>query len=155
MSAFMCTDEHIAILAEYACARPMLASLVSPIVSQAYHANRDERRTDAEIVGAALYIENEKSVRARYPSDSGNMVSAWGYVHRMALRARALAVPAVAIIKATECYRYQACEHDGWEGSAVEQLTAAIISDAIGELPGYDAAAWGAPEMPKPARVAS
>lgn len=56
-----------------------------------------------------------------------------------------LNISAVQIIKACNCYAYQACEHSAWESSFAKQLVDAIRCVAISNLPGYEMAAWGVP----------
>lgn len=142
MSAFMCSDHHIAVLAAYAVKfchwRP---SIMAP----------GETRSNAELLGEKLFQENVLSLQARYAM-RGSFDDP-PYKHSRSALLEATRLPAVQIIKSAQCYRHQANEHDGWgEGRAssdANQITEAIIERAIEALPGYEEAKWG---MPDPAR---
>jgi hypothetical protein len=55
----------------------------------------------------------------------------------------------VEVVKAADCYAYQACEHAGWRMSPAYLLVSKIRLDALGPhsdgatMPGYMRAAWG------------
>lgn len=121
MSAYMCEDLHLAVLAEY-------AKMVGVT-------------DDAADLGAKLHAENVKSLQARYPGDEAPLP----YEHdpRAALLARQL--PHIQIVKAADCYRYQSCEHDGWEKSYAAEVIDAVYRCAVSSLPGYQEAMWGCP----------
>ena len=50
--------------------------------------------------------------------------------------------PAVAVLKACQCYGYQACELNNYELSVAARIIGAIMSRAISMLPDYHAARW-------------
>jgi hypothetical protein len=52
----------------------------------------------------------------------------------------------VQVIKSSHCLAYQSCEHPEWETSEAKRFLDSLESAAIHDLPGYDTAAWGAPE---------
>lgn len=134
MSAFQCTDEHISALAGYA-ARHGLCRAVNP----------DPRRmTDAEFIGALLHKANLASLHARYGGKADDISEP---LFRFDARAaeRVLHASPVAIIKAAQCFNYQACEVDDYEKTAAAECMRFVISNAIHELPGYNDAAWGSP----------
>jgi len=130
----MCDNEHLSALANY---------MVNHC--ERYAIGTPERVTDppsrAELF-AALYAENVESLRSRYSDDWDSMVGDAEY------KPLALCADPVRIIKAAQCYQYQACEHDGWQTSWARKATDAVISNAIDSLPGYKQAPWGSPLEP-------
>jgi hypothetical protein len=52
----------------------------------------------------------------------------------------------VQVIKACDCYSYQACEHPGWKTSRAKAFIDSLRKTAAHALPSYDASTWGAPE---------
>jgi hypothetical protein len=95
----------------------------------------------AQRVGQMLWDENVKSVRHRY----GNLLGPCDcYVYPNHVPMFDDFDP-VQVIKACNCYAYQACEHDGWPESEAKAYTDALRAYACASLPGYEDAAWGAP----------
>lgn len=103
--------------------------------------------------GGAIRADNvDYTSLGQYLADVNHESVSYRYSHRPEMHAapdfqfdtryRAAPLPPIAIIKATECYRYQSSEHPGWKDSPADQLTQALISEQISKLPGYDAAAW-------------
>jgi hypothetical protein len=82
-----------------------------------------------------LLTENLKSLAARY-GDEGAIE---GHKHHLFL---SVPLPPLTVIKLAQSYRYQSCEHDGWEGSTAEVWTARLIASLIHKLPGYDETPW-------------
>lgn len=129
MSAFVVSDAHL---------NYMLNALVQ------YGADRWQGPPDSkelENLARELRAENNCSVNhryeGRYPEDLGaEQPSPFRRAH----------VDPVTTLKAVQCYRYQASEHDGWERSRAAELCRQIESLAIAHLPGYDAAPWGIDE---------
>jgi hypothetical protein len=104
---------------------------------------------NAEEVGRILLDENVASVGYRYEGriDADEKNSAPSYRFRRYTRP----LGPVEIIKAVHCLEYQSCEHPGWEASLAWRICQEIKSKACHELPGYDAANWGAPSRHPPA----
>jgi hypothetical protein len=90
--------------------------------------------------GAMLLRENMRSLEERYGDAIDNAAIK---AYRPTLDAKIMALPCVALIKLVHCYRYQACEHEGWEASDACKATGALESALVHMLPGYDEAAWG------------
>ena len=125
---------------------------------------------NATEVGAMLWAENETSVSYRYSPPGreyyygehaaemepleelpGGRVSeeiAPGVVVEMPEWAEPYRysaihpLPAVAVLKAIDCYEYQSCEHPEWEESEAFAFCDSLRRSLIGSLPGYDQAAW-------------
>jgi hypothetical protein len=89
-------------------------------------------------VGAMLWAENTCSVNWRYAESELE----GPYVFDR----RAQTVDPVWTLKLLDCYEYQSCEHPGWEDSEARRFCDALRHDAIGRLPGYEAAPWDLPE---------
>jgi hypothetical protein len=123
----------------------------SDVLPALEHLSNDE-------LGRMLWRENMLSLGARY-SDPLDEEALAGY--RYAFTSALLAAPVVALIKNIHCYRYQSCEHDGWEKSDAAALCEALESYLVHRLPGYSDAPWGldckdepAPPAPPPANDA-
>lgn len=130
MSAYMTCVEHRSALAFYA---------VRKQISGDYgHGELDSMKR----VFAMLTDANVASLRARYPKDA-DFDDGDTFIEP---RPNTRYAP-IDIIVAAKCFRYQACEFDGWESSQAAALIERIISHAIGELPGYNEAKWGAPKV--------
>ena len=67
------------------------------------------------------------------------------YQHVDATGAFTATVPEV--LKATDCYEYQSCEHPEWPSSNAHDFIQALRKDAWRLLEGYEEAPWGAPEV--------
>jgi hypothetical protein len=93
-------------------------------------------------VGQMLWDENRKSIECRYPDDPDMPDNDWTYEFRPWQGE----IDPVQVIKACHCYSYQASEHPGWKESEAHAFIEALEDRAACALPGYDEAAWGAPE---------
>jgi hypothetical protein len=108
----------------------------------------DVDRLAADDLGRMLWIENVRSVAARYPEDDSDSrpgpadftdTEAETYTYpRGPLSPRHLT--AVEALVALSGYEYQACEHPEWEGSAARAFCDALRHAVIRALPGYDTA---------------
>jgi|SRR5688572_33113312 len=128
MSAFMCSDRHLSLLARAA---------VQWGLDKNYHLGRDMVREREEATFQLLGAENFKSLEARYPASPGEGPGS------MTDEPRVESTPVIHIIKACHCYAYQACEHRGWEESEARRMVDAIVGHAVRLLPGYETAPWG------------
>ena len=98
-------------------------------------------------VAQMLWDENHKSVCDRYPDSDdlpGPIDQDFVYQrHRPSTRR----IDPIAVLKACDCFQYQACEHEGWTDSEAKAFVDALRSAAWHALPGYEEAPWGAPEL--------
>jgi len=158
MSAFIVDKSHI---------NAMIQGAMS--VSARYHSThrwyydgewRELTPENANQVGQMLLDENIKSVSTRYPDSPltdlpGGADSEYIIPFEWHIMGR---IPKpIELIKITNCYAYQTCEHDEWEGSGAKVFCDSLIDSTIGVLPGYDEAPWEwREELPqdKPLRVA-
>jgi hypothetical protein len=139
----MCDDCHLTALAAFA-------------VKHSLTAVRDVDLNEAQSIDRVRIMlgrENVASLRARYGKQDD-------YVGTSCPHAKANTFDPAAIVKACDCYSYQACEHSGWQMSParllIQKIRLAALSLAgwngrdpaeldIGSkaMPGYNEAAWG------------
>lgn len=81
-------------------------------------------------VGAMLLAENQRSVNDRYDTDELEPIYEF---HKLPGTPEP-----TTVLNAIRCYRYQSCEHDGWESSEAAQVIGAIESKMIRELCEHD-----------------
>ncbi len=104
--------------------------------------------TNADAIGVMLWSENFKSVEDRYPNEVGELPGAeegFDAAHVLTYKHRRIHgdLDPVVVLKAIGCYRYQSCEHDGWETSDANLFCEALTVECIHALPGYNEAPWG------------
>ncbi len=130
MSAFLVNDTHIDALLTWAM-RPQWQSL-------SYYRHGDKRVTffdNLDTIGQCLINQNYASLNGRYgDTDPAHEYKFTNYFNPLS---------PVQVIKACDCYNYQACEtgEDYWKSEAHEIIDT-IRERAIDELPGMDDAAW-------------
>jgi hypothetical protein len=150
MSAFMVSRKHIIALVTF-------AASVEPTrrcggMSWYHDGSRHEvrRGVDSGLVCAAqmLWDENLRSINARYPDTvdhPNNIPGPVGETYRITtadFKGRVPSLSPVAILKACDCYEYQACEHDGWTTSEANAFLGCLRKKCVRNLPGYDDASW-------------
>lgn len=146
MSAYICSPEHIGMLAAYA-AR---TTCIIPEWRLPNKTNQVEHF--AQEVAKKLVRENIRSVAYLYPNDTdgarpGPQMSDANIEKAAALYAlhfvtEKISLPALHIIKMCECYEYQCCETKDWDSIKACQQAAWIKGTAISELYGYNDAPW-------------
>lgn len=145
MSAYMVNREHIRYL--------ITAAKNITNVFRWYYKDecnellRDDRET-ATKTGQMLWDANMESIVARYPGTKpdnvpGMIGETYIYVHNRDYHGE---IDPVQVIKACDCFDYQACEYDDWKKSNAKAFIDSLRSDAWHNLPGYDAAEWGSPK---------
>src|SRR4029077_555285 len=97
--------------------------------------------TDNDL-GRLLLLENLLSLAHRYPDRCRpvNEMAIDAYFYRSH---RWAGFPVIALIKAVECYQYQACEHDTWEASQAADYCERLRNELIRRVPGWAEAPWG------------
>ncbi len=150
MSAYMVDRDHIAYLVSAALSR----SFNSSSTFYWMHDGKSKNLHCADLEGASklgqmLWDENFASVTARYPDAAfdelpGEIGENFVYGAHDPIYGK---FDPVQVIKACHCYQYQSCEHEGWEESEACAFIETLIDCATHALPGYDAAAWGAPKF--------
>lgn len=143
MSAFVVSHDHIDALLTFADMKRMKDRL-------GYCVNRGKEQLGWTDLGRVLLAENERSVCHRYPDCTpGNMPGtigeeAIGYKFKTFQEAFRMQHTQLCIwiIKACNCFDYQACETEDYEQSIAHAMIKSIQSEAIRCLPGYDDAPW-------------
>ena len=104
-----------------------------------------------------LLLENQRSLEARYPSDTDYRAAGPDYKpQRLQIVDYWLAARQTGqLVGLLRGYRYQACEHDGWETSVASQLCQEIELQLLKDLESRDCgdngnwASWEAPADPR------
>ena len=151
MSAYMVDREHIAYLLDAAVDTRITDGHFYWYHNGESHHLRCGDFERAAAVGQMLWNANADSIFARYPDTHGDLSNAPGpigefYVYDEHRPQYGLVVEPVQVLKSCNCFAYQSCEHEGWKDSEAKAFIDALIHHAIGRLPGYDKATWGAPE---------
>ena len=143
MSAYIVGHDHIDALLTFATADdPQAFGPISYRLEPS--GNRVEiTTTNATDVGRILLTENERSVEHRYPGDNDLPGKIGEEAAGYSFRPWAETPAPVAILKACDCFEYQACETDDYRQSDAYRIIDAIRSRAISRLPGYsNAPGW-------------
>lgn len=157
MSAYMVDRSHVRFLVTAARLYSMKGRTF-----QWFHAGKWTRldasdRAQLGALGQLLWDANLRSIETRYPDTVGAPDRLPGVIGETYIYAHASDFPynlvtAVQVLKSVSCLEYQSCEASDWEASEARAVCKALESAAIDALPGYDAAAWGAPELPQGVR---
>lgn len=152
MSCYMIDREHVRFLVS-AARRYARNGCFGWVVGGKWEGFDGASQDKASDLGSMLWLENIASVEGRYPDTKGKSERMPGRIDETYIYSHSKDWPsdmidAVQVLKSAACYRYQACEHEGWEASESASFIRALISSAIESLPGYDKAKWGAPELP-------
>ena len=157
MSAYVVDRDHI---------RYLVSAMLSRDITQgcafSWYWDGDKQRhkldpmdpDQAGRVGQMLWDENIRSVQGRYPDCKDKPENMPGPIDEVFIYAHSFSSHEtpnpVQVLKACDCYEYQSCEHEEWSTSQAKAIIDALRRDAWHSLPGYDAAAWGAPERRRP-----
>jgi hypothetical protein len=125
MSCFVVPDFHIDALVSWAVAN---------------HAAAFIEGLDPRGLAAELYLANCTAYRERYGEDPSE-----NYIFTM--RPEVHAMPAVQVLKACNCFEYQASSWSEYQGSVAQRAIERIRDHAITYVPGYRAAAWTLEEV--------
>jgi hypothetical protein len=142
MSAFMVSTVHIDALItaglEDPAAGPLRWFFPALDRTKGYLEHEGSRREltyeSAGRVGAMLLAENVRSVNHRYSEDE--LEEPYLFT-----RLAGTADP-VQVLKAVDCYEYQACEHDEWPTSEAAAFCDALRRRMVHRIAGYETAAW-------------
>lgn len=151
MSAFVVSHMHINALLTFADNKRMRDQL-------GWYVDRGTSQLSWTELGRILLAENERSVCHRYPdcteTDKPGTIGeeAIGYTFKTWGQAFTLQhdTLCVWIIKACDCYDYQACETDNYDQSIAYQIIRAIRAKATRSLLAYDKAPWGIDKDERP-----
>jgi hypothetical protein len=140
MSAFIVSRTHIAYMVECALRLSRNGGLSwywgDPIRHRTLRCADYKMATE---LGAMLADENAKSIAARYGPDEPAEMGAFTYEKHRDPR---IPFNVVALLKACDCYEYQACEHEEWKASEACAFVGSLRGYAWRSLPGYEDAPW-------------
>ncbi len=144
MSAYMCSEKQLTVLAAYAvkhCLDSVPRRLRPALDNDGFEHKPGAYNRAIRCVFSMLVSENLASLASRYPEDTSGQATFDSYsVDDRMLREE---LPKVHIIKLCHHYAYQSCEHDGWRDSEARKLIDQVESHAVHNLPGYNEAPWG------------
>ena len=146
MSAFLCSPEHISRVVNAAQLAPAMRhtnGALRPYITAGALATVDvEHNTPEEALFSDLLQTNLDSLSARYPDAA--RISDWCSAGESAYRyiEKEKCATAVEAIKLLQSYRYQSCEHEGWETSLANAYVTRLIGELICTLPGYEVSPW-------------
>jgi hypothetical protein len=143
MSAYMCSEKQLTVLAAYAvkhCPEAVPYRFRTSLDQDGFERTPGGYKRTISTVFGMLVSENLASLNARYGARDNEATFDEYVPDEKALK---LTLPALHIIKLCHHYAYQSCEHDGWKGSDARKLIDAIESHAVHNLPGYVEAPWG------------
>jgi len=144
MSAFVHETDHIDLLVN-AINRYDVRAYVADVTAAGHWRQCSGPTTDLDELGRLLISENVKSVLHRYADiDALEMAQYADMIEDYAYRSVPTPLPSpAALIKAAHGFKYQACEHDGWEASDACAIIDALEASLIQALPEYrDADTW-------------
>ena len=129
MSAFVVSNKHITAILNSTSPR-------YPGDSFYYYYQGEPRYVNGrkEEIGALLLAENIRSVNYYYNEQDT--------YEQFKLDLSVRPLTPVEIIKACDCYYYQACETPDWKDTEAYAIIDTIRERAINNLPGYDEAPW-------------
>lgn len=143
MSAFVVSHKHINSILTYA-NRQRFAPHIRLADGETVLNLSDVK--DLQRAAEIMLAENVLSVQARYPDTIDNPQNMPGVITEVGcqIKFRFISKPlnAVQVLKALQCYDYQACETDDYEHSNAYRIVESIRSLAISNLPGYEEAKW-------------
>jgi hypothetical protein len=136
MSAYMVSDETIAALVDVA--------VYGPAPDGWDWAGAPVPPDKANVLAQGLIAVNVLSLKARYPDAWPQMIrDSEPYEHLPAIARIGRRPNIVQALKLIAHWRYQSCEHDGWEHSSAAQVMRTLETRLIQQLPGYEEAPWG------------
>lgn len=132
MSSYQVSDNHLNVLVHALFEFVDGAAVVYDPDGKARYYEETDRDSRSQ-VGQILRNENTWALSDRYGDDT---LIAYGY------RRPATEYSPVQILKACDCYEYQAGASRTWDGSEARQILTQIRKGATQRLEGYDEADW-------------
>lgn len=142
MSAYICDGAHITAIAAAAVELNLCSNDVSYAERELGTFGLPVLVETARRIGEMLHRENVISVNYRYREDGEvpfefSRKTAEALIHPYANRLRGSKLPALKLLRAIDCYAYQACEHPGWTQSPSFALCQELRKELVKLLPGY------------------
>jgi hypothetical protein len=162
MSAYICSPEHIGILAAFAAFAASGSQIRNSVI---YEWRRGSRSEDARCVAEHLAKANIRSVSGRYPDDRDGQRPGPGLYDAEVIEASRLwaehysynmpAIPPLHIYNLANGFAYQACETDDWPVTLAARQIDWIKDKAVRRMPGAEDAPWGydVPDDQMPAKL--
>lgn len=129
MSAFVLDNKHINVIMSAAAPR-----YPGDGFSYYWQGQRHYSGGRTQEIGQKLVDENFRSVNYRY----NKAEQPYTFLNIVLRRVYS----PVEVIKACNCYNYQACETPDWKDTEARAIVHALRKRAIRQLEGYDEAAW-------------
>lgn len=129
MSVSVLCDEHIHVLITAALSAAE-EDFRFPYKGHVYYIGSSQMNN---MVGQHLVDQNYRSFNKRYGSND--------QPHKYKFEETAKFSP-VEVLKACDCYEYQACEDEGWDGSLAKAFIGRLKDTMVRKLPGYEEAPW-------------
>lgn len=136
MSAWLVSKDHIDLLVTAAI---NCGALEQREISHLAGAPAFIRDFSADQVGKALWDANQRSLTARYGDRATRTLPAY----RWAAVTEAAALAAPVVLKACNCFDYQACEVDRYPDTWAAVWIDRLREKQICRVAGYEAAPWG------------
>jgi len=138
MSATIVDHDHIDALLTFASSEPN-----NPVTYIIHSVGVEITHHNATEIGRILLTENERSVRHRYPNVTpddlpGLTIEENGQAALYEFKPWVMELSPLWILKACDCFDYQASETDDYAASIAHKIVMAIRMRAIGRLPGYE-----------------
>jgi len=111
MSAWVCSERHINLIASYAAAHQLVVTWRDETIACAVSQQR---------VVTVLMEENHRSVNHRYSEDDHEAIT---------FEALVTSVTPVFMLKQLACYDYQACECDDYDATLAKAIVEACIAE--------------------------
>ena len=155
MSAFMCSDKHIAILAQFAAFDPEQpdtprlcpGDLYDKAIGTDFPRTSDKHNCSpleaVNYFAAVLYETNEIAMQHRYgdaPEENPPQFTEAPTIADIKEFYKHVSLGQIAKLAAS--YAYQACEHEDWCNTKACHLIAHINECLVRALPGYETADW-------------
>lgn len=117
MSAFLCSDLHLSVLAKL-------------LYENGGGTDEDEIKDNL----FELWDQNVRALKERYPDDDTKYLAPTYHEN--------FVLSAVQAIKLIHCYHYQCVEDGDFESSPLWDRLQTLVSNLCSELPGYEEAKW-------------
>lgn len=152
MSAYIVSKKHIVFIVAAAMSPRILRHSSAfrwywdlPNENQCGELRPGDAERAAEVANM-LWMENVKSVAARYPNESSatlpGPVGEDFVITPSDIKFCLPDVGVVPVLKAIHGLEYQSCEHDGWRKSEAYSFLKSLEGALIRTLPGYEDAEW-------------
>ena len=146
MSAWMCSNAHFDLMAQYAARRNVTlyprTELALAQAREVFANERPDLSKQAKLVGSVLRDQNARSIEHRYPDTQTN--NDMGNKSPYRFKGCTIEPTPAMVIHAADCYSYQACETPDWKDTLAYAICDAVREAAIRVL--IEGQPWGIEE---------